>query len=315
MKKICVIIIGILICFLGCNKKDEQVVRIAYMPGLMTSQLFIGIARGYFEEEGIKVALSQFNNGPDIITAIRGKSVDIGFGLVPSLIISRTNGLNIKSIGGVTFENVNTRTSSLIVHIDSEIKSVQDLRGKRIAVIAEGTSEYFMLLRYLRINGIKKEDVEIISIPHTEMVFALTSKSVDVAAAPEPFITMGALDKKTKIFDYYYPDDKTIEIITALAHEDFINADPELIAKFSRVIDKTTDFINNNEEEFRKMLPALDQHGIRFKVSKEVADSFTMIGFRNAPTYAGVEAVMDVLIENNVIKEKINIENLIYSPK
>jgi len=315
MKKISIVIICFLICFLGCNKKDERVVRIAYMPSLMASQLYIGIAKGYFEEEGIKVAISEFNNGPDIIAAIRGKSIDIGFGIIPSLIISNVNGLKVKSIGGATFENKSTQTSMLIVPIDSEIQSAQDLKGKRIAVIAEGTTNYFMLLRYLKTNGIKKEEVEIISIPHQEMIFALVSNSVDAAATTEPYITMGALDKKTRTFDFYYPDDKTIDIITAIAHEDFINADPELIAKFSRVIDRATDFINNEEKEFRKLLPILGEHGIRFKVSKEVADSFTTIGFRNAVTYAGVEAIMDVLIENNVIKEKINIENLIYSPK
>jgi hypothetical protein len=39
------------------------------------------------------------------------------------------------------------------------------------------------------------------------------------------------------------------------------------------------------------------------------------MGFRNALTPAGLEAVMDMLIENNVLKERINVEECIYSPK
>jgi len=315
MKKICIIIIGVLVCFLGCNKRDEQVVRIAYTPTLGPSQLYVGIAKGYFEEEGIKLEMSQFHGGaPDIVPAILGKSVDIGFPVVPSLIMARTNGVKIKSIGGCSFDSEHILEHRIMLPIDSEIKTAQDLRGKKIAVLAEGTSDYFSLLNYLKTNGIKKEDVEIVSVPFTEMIFALTSKSVDAAASTEPFITMGALEKKTKTFDYFYPI-QDIEIVTAVAHEDFINDNPEIIAKFSRAIDRATNFINNEQEEFRKLLPTLGEYGIKFKISKEVADSFTILGYKSSITPAGVEAVMDMMIENNVLKTKIDAEDIIYSPK
>ena len=124
---------------------------------------------------------------------------------------------------------------------------------------------------------------------------------------------MGAVEKKTRTFDYYYPA-QILEVGTFMAHEDYINANPELIAKISRVIDKATKLIQN-EEEFRKLLPTLDQHGIKFKMSKEVADSVRIMGFRNQLTPEGLEAVMDMLIKNNVLKERINVEKCIYSPK
>jgi NitT/TauT family transport system substrate-binding protein len=313
MKKISIMIIGLLICFSGC-KKDEHVVRIAYMPALTASQLYVGIAKGYFEEEGIKVEILEVQKAPDIIPAIMGKSVDIGFSVVPPLITAQANGVKIKSIGGATFDSKDVREHRFMLPIDSEIKSAQDLRGKKIAVVAEKASDHLSLMDYLKANGIKKEEVEIISIPYPEMIFALTSKTIDVAAGVEPFITMGALEKKTRTFDFYYPDIIT-EVGTFLAHEDFINANPELIAKISRIIDKATIFINNEEEEFRKLLPTLGEHGIRFKMSKEVADSFTIMGFKNSITTVGAEAVMDMLIDNDVLKTKINAEDIIYSPK
>ena len=125
---------------------------------------------------------------------------------------------------------------------------------------------------------------------------------------------MGAVEKKTKTFDFYYPDQPLV-VGTFMAHEDFINANPELVARISRVINRATEFINNNEEEFRKLLPTLDQHGIQFKMSKEVADSVVMMGFRNSLTAAGTEAVMDMLINNNVLQTKFSVEKIIYSPK
>ena len=312
MKKVCILMIGVLACFSSCQNK-EQTVKIAYLPSLSASQLFVGIVKDYFKEEGIKVEISEIYNGPDIVTAIRGKSVDIGFAVTPPLILARANGVKIKSIGGATFDGECVQEHRLMLPIDSKIQSAQDLKGKKIAVVAEGTSDYFSLLYYLQKNGIKKEEVEIVSVPHPEMIFALTSKAVDVAAGVEPFITMGAVEGKTRTFEYYYPD-QILEVGTFMAHEDFINANPELIAKIARVIDKATAFINN-EEEFRKLLPTFDQHDIKFKMSKEVADSVRIMGFRNALTPEGLEIVMDMLIEDNVLKTRYNVEECIYSPK
>jgi len=314
MKKIFIIIIGALICFSGC-KKDEQTVRIAHFPALTPSQLFVGVANGYFKEEGIKVEIFEMNS-PDIVPAIMGKSVDIGFAVVPPLINARANEIRIKSIGGATFDSENVREHRIMLPIDSEIQSAQDLRGKKIAVITKtaGASDYLALVNYLKNNGIKEEEVEIVSVPFPDMIFALTSKSVDAAAAVEPFITMGALEKKTRTFDYYYPD-QVINVGTFLAHEDFIDANPELIARISRVIDKATNFINNQEEEFRKLLPTLGEHGIKLKISKEVADSMSIMGFSNSLTPSSLDAIMDMMIDKNVLKTKINMEDLIYSKK
>lgn len=312
MKKVCILMIGVLACLSSCQNK-EQVVKVGYLPILLSSQLYVGIVEGYFKEEGIKVEISEISNGPDIVTALQSKSIDIGVAITPPLIRARANGVKIKSIGAATFDGESVQEHRLMLPVDSKIQSAQDLKGKKIAVVAEGTSDYFSLLYYLKANGLKKEDVEIIAVPHAEMIFALSSKSVDAAAGAEPFITMGAVEKKTRTFDYYYPA-YTLEVGTFMAHEDFINANPELIAKISRVIEKATALIHN-EKEFRKLLTTFDQHGIKFKMSKEVADSTKIMGFRNRLDPVSLEAVMNLMIENNVLKEKINVEDCIYSPK
>jgi len=314
MKNFIIIIVAVLICFTGCNKKDEQVVRIGYIPALTASQLYVGIAKGYFEEEGIKIELTEIPNGVDVVTAVRGKAVDIGFAIVAPLITSRINGAKIKSIGAATYDCKKIQSNRIILPIDSEIQSAQDLRGKRIAVVVLGATDHFSLLNYLKINGIKEEEVEIVGVPFPEMIFAITSKAVDAAASIEPFITTGVLENKVRAFEHYYSY-PPIEVVTALAHEDFINENPELIAKVARIIDRATDFINNEEDEFRKLIPTLGEHGIKFRISKEVADSMIIMGFRNSLTPAGVDAVMDMLIENNALKTRVNFEDIIYSSK
>ena len=313
MKRLCVCLLGLAMCITGCkDSKQQAVVKIAYLPTLAASQLYVGIVKNYFEAEGIKVEISEIYNGPDIVTAVRSKSIDVGFGIVPPLILARANGAKIRSIGGATFDGASIQEHRFMLPVDSKIQTAWDLKGKRIAVVAEGTSDYFGLIGYLEKHGIKKEDVEIISVPHPEMIFALTSKAVDAAACLEPFITMGAVEGKTRTFDYYYPDEE-MAVGTFIAHEDFINANPELVAKIAKVIDKATAVINN-ESEFRKLLPTLNEHGVKFAMSKEVADSVRIMGFSSALSKQGLEAVMNMLYDNNVLKSKFDVEDCIYTP-
>lgn len=311
MKKICIFLLGIIMCCTGC-KNNEPVVKIGYSPILMSSQLYVGIVKNYFEEEGIKIEISEMYSGPDIVTAIQGKSIDIGVSIVPPMILARANGAKIKSIGAATFDGISIQEHRLMLPIDSKIQTAQDLKGKKIAVVAERTSDYFCLLYYLEKNGIKKEEVEIISVPHPDMIFAITSKSIDAAAGVEPFITLGAMEGKIKIFDYYYPDEE-LAVGTFFAHEDFINANPELVAKIAKIIEKSTAFIQN-EREFRQLLPKFNEHGIKFSISNEVADSVSIMGFRNSLTKQDVEGVMNMLFENGVLKNKFNAEDCIYTP-
>jgi NitT/TauT family transport system substrate-binding protein len=314
MKNICACFLAISLFFSGCKHDEQQVVKIAYLPSLAASQLYVGIAKGYFEEEGIKVEISEIYNGPDIIAAVQSKTVDIGFGITPPLILARSNGAKIKSIGGATFDGISVQEHRLMLPIDSEIKSPQDLKGKKIAVVAEGTSDYFGLIGYLEKNGIKKNEVEIISVPHPEMIFAISNKSVDAAAGIEPFITMGSVQGKTKTFDFYYPDQE-MEVGTFIAHEDFISSNSDLVAKIIKVIEKST-IVINNEKEFRALLPTLETHGIKFKITKEVADKVQIMGFRDKLTTSGTGAVMDMLFDNHILKNKFDVQECIYtSPK
>ena len=268
-------------------------VKVGYLPSLAASQMYIGIAKGYFEEEGLELEIQEILSGPEIISTLQSKSVDVAFGIVPSLVIARSNGASIKSIAGGTVDNGSVREHRLMLPIDSPIENGMDLKGKKIALVAEGTSDYFGLVQYLNKHGLTTDDVELIKTPHPNMIVAVASKSVDVAAGIEPFITLGEVEGKTKVFDYYYPDTPT-EIGTYLSHEDYIAQNPQVVSAFSRAINKATVFIQN-EDSLRAMLPVLEEYGIKFKISEEVANRVIIMKFQPSLTPRGVQNIIDQL--------------------
>ncbi|MBO6522273.1 MAG: NrtA/SsuA/CpmA family ABC transporter substrate-binding protein [Balneolaceae bacterium] len=294
-----------LVFFSSCDKSEERI-RIGYLPSLAASQMYVGIAEGYFEEAGIETEITEIYSGPELINALQSNSIDIAFGITPPLISARSTGINVKSIIGATYDSKEISEHRLMLPPDSEITKGEDLRGKTIAVVAEGTSDYFGLLQYLSAYNISESEVEIIQTPHPEMIFAISSNSVDAAAGIEPFITTGELSGQTRTFEYYYPEFQT-EVGTYLAMNEFIQNNPELVKKFQGVIIKATEFINNNEEEFRGLLPKLENYGVKFKISESVADSVTIMGFKEHITSEGLSRIQEQLLAGGYLTQEIDL--------
>jgi len=313
---ILILILFVCFSFSFCTNKAPQeliALSVGYLPSLAASPLYSAIVKGYFKEEGLNVRIQEIYSGPELVNALQGKAIDIAFGIVPPLVLSRSRGIAIKSICGATIDGAHVREHRLMLPPDSEIKKGIDLKGKKIAVVAEGTSDYFGLLQYLDKNGLSIKDVEIIKTSHPDMIFAIASKSVDAACGIEPFITTGKLLGKIKVFDFYYPDEPT-EIGTYLAHEDFLALQPKIAEKFIRAIKKGIQYAQNHEE-LRKLLPRLEEYGIKFKLTEKVAKEVTIMEFKDSLTEKGIESIMNQLIEFGHLKEPIDVSACIYNPE
>ncbi len=319
-KILMLVLFGVLLMqFPGCSEDSEKkssvmtTVRVGYLPSLAASSMYVAIAEGYFEEEGLNVEIYEMYSGPEIINALQGKSIDVAFGIVPPLVLARARGLPIKSLVGATVDSVSIREHRIMLPMDSLINEPGDLKGKRIAVVAQGTSDYFGLLQYLQKHNLSETNVEIIKIPHPEMIFALASKSVDAACGIEPFITMGELSGHIRVFDYYYPDTPT-EIGTYLVHEDLLEHNLDVANRFRRAILKANGYVRD-EGKLRALLPTLEQHGIKFKISLEVAKTVRIMEFRDSLTASGVEEVMQQLISAEILRAPINVQQCIFMPE
>src|SRR5690606_14878819 len=72
-----------------------------------------------------------------------------------------------------------------------EVKSIADLKGKRVGVTAPGSSTHFFLNYLLVKNGLKPTDVSVIGVSvGAQAVAAVQNKQVDAISNVEPAITL-----------------------------------------------------------------------------------------------------------------------------
>ena len=84
--------------------------------------------------------------------------------------------------------------TAMMVHKDSDIRTIGDLRGKTIAIPNRYSNQYLIIFKALRDQGLSLRDVKIVEMPPPDMPAALYSKSVDAITSGEPFMAQTQLE-------------------------------------------------------------------------------------------------------------------------
>ncbi|CAM5555866.1 lipoprotein [Streptomyces spiroverticillatus] len=236
-------------------------VKIGYFANVTHATALAGLQEGLFQKElaGTKVKTQVFNAGPSEIEALNAKAIDIGWiGPSPSINgFTKSKGQNLRIIGGSASGGV-----SLVVN-DKKIKSLDDLKGKRIATPQLGNTQDVALLNYLSEKGHKvdantgKGDVTVVRQDNKEIPNSFKSGAIDGAWVPEPtaarLVDAGGkvlLDEKK-----LWKDDKFV-ITNIIVRQDFLKEHPEVVEAVLRGSVNTNVWIKANPDKAKASINA-----------------------------------------------------------
>lgn len=284
---------------------EKKVIRIGYQTG--SSLTILAKAKGFFEEEfgkdGTEVNYTLFLAGPPMVEALAGSRLDIAnLGPLPAL-SSRASGIDVKAVGRAYSDDF---YYGLLIPPNSSISSVQELKGKKIAVqVGSGAHLFLMLL--LQQNGLKTGDVNIVNMPTSDHQTALETGNVDAVATWQPFVATIELAKAGKVLADSSKVIRTVGVY--LARNEFGQKDPELIERFLKVHQRAAEYLKNNPDE---------SYAIIAKESKipveAVAKSLKTINWDLQFTDDDIKVLSqtkDFLKDTNVIKKDFNINELV----
>ncbi|YAL82749.1 ATP-binding cassette domain-containing protein [Dermacoccaceae bacterium W4C1] len=143
-------------------------------------------ASGVLKDLPYSVSFSQFSFGPAIVEALGASKVDIGgVGSTPPIFGAAAQ-TRFRVVATVALRN--RRDSSLLVPPGSAVRSVTDLRGKRITV-PKGSSAHGFVLNILHRYGVKPSEVTFVFLPPADGAAAFAQGEADAWAVWEPFVT------------------------------------------------------------------------------------------------------------------------------
>ena len=143
-------------------------------PNLVHITLWVAKEQGFFVEEGLDVEITTFEGGVYVIRNVVSGSLDAGAGAGGAAIISAAKKAGIKAIYAPA-----PRFSSTLT-VRSEIKTLQDLKGKKFGVQEVGGFADVLSRMVLQKAGIKPDEVTFVPIASAD-VPPLLAGQIDTA--------------------------------------------------------------------------------------------------------------------------------------
>lgn len=211
------------------------------------------------EKQGYNVTwvLSQGSNKAN--EGLRSKALDLGSTGGSPALLARANGTPIK----VVDVYARGEWTALVVAKNSPIRSVADLKGKKVAV-TKGTDPYFFLLQALATAGLSSADIEIVNLQHADGKTALERGDVDAWSGLDPFMAETIQQQGSRII-YRNPDFNSGGVLNA--REDFIAAHPDSVQLVVNTYEEARKWAKTHPAELAALLAS--QAKVTLSVAQE----------------------------------------------
>lgn len=255
--------------------------------------------KGYFEKQGIKLNLQIFKNAKDRDAALQSGKLDGIIGDEVAVTLYQNAGLDVK-ITGLTDGNF-----VLVANPASGIKTIQDIKGKSVAISEKTVIEY-TFDKVMEKNGLDPKSVQKSIIPAmpTRLEMLRTGK-VDTALLPEPFASLAVKDGGIVLGSAN--DAKMYTSITAFT-QDSINNKSNEIKAFFKAYNEAVDYVNSTPiSEYEDIIIKTvgypqDMKG-QIKLPKFNKNVF--------PAEQDIQSVIDWAKQNNLLKKELSPKDLV----
>ena len=164
-----------------------------YSPASLVLKHF-GWVEQAFKSDGVSVSWVLSAGSNRALEYLNSRSVDFGSTAGLAAVLSRANGNPVKAV----YVYSRPEWVALVVARGSPIRSVADLRGRKVAATL-GTDAYLFLLRALQEAGLRKNDVEIVNLQHADGRAALEQGRVDAWAGLDPMMAASELESGSRL--------------------------------------------------------------------------------------------------------------------
>lgn len=219
-------------------------INVGYMPNygglwsLMTAK-----EKGFFEEEGLNVTMTQFEDGPTIIAAMENGSVNFGY------IGQGAHKLCVQ--GNATIIALSHISNGDALIGGPGITTVEDLKGKVVAY-SSGTSSEDILRNALTAHNMTMDDIQAMDMDAPSIVTAMMSGGVDACAtwSPNSLTILEGMEGTTKLADNMTFSDTTVSLASWIATPKYLEENRDVTVRFVRALMKAMDYAaDGNYEE------------------------------------------------------------------
>lgn len=292
----------------GCAKEQKQAFTTLNIGFQKYGLLPIVKQRGDLDQalkaQGIQVKWVEFPAGPQLLEGLNVGSVVFGESGEAPPIFAQAASPNLVYVAN---QPAAPNAEALIVQKKSPIQSIQDLKGKRVA-LNKGSNVHYLLLKLLEKNQLTLQDIQVVYLPPADARAAFEKGAVDAWVIWDPFFAAAEQQIGARVL-------ATGQNLVSnhqfyLADRKFAEQHPEVLKTVVQQLNQTTEWVKTHQDDAARLLEkptALDFNILKTSISR--------MGFGVTPLSSEViqqqQYVADAFYQQKLIPQPLKIQDAI----
>lgn len=221
-------------------RAEDKVLRVG------TLKLIHGITPYFYEKfapPGYKIEVVPFESPTDGKNAVLTGTVDTCIHGIAAFLLGAAAGEPVVIVAAAT-----NRGMGIVADAKSDIRTIKDLRGKRVAIFPGSTQEVVILER-LKAEGMSISDIQPIRLSFSDMAGALARGDIDAYVGAEPGPGISLANGTGRLIEYPYSTSIGSLNMILSASEKMIKENPERIKMIVDMHKKATDYAMAHPDE------------------------------------------------------------------
>ncbi|GAA4730990.1 aliphatic sulfonate ABC transporter substrate-binding protein [Nocardioides endophyticus] len=292
------------------NADGTTSITIATVGSDSGSQAFYAKNKGFFEKHDLDVKVNVVANVPELAAAVESGDAQFALTSPTSVASASAAGIGFQIVAGGAVYTKDNPGVWVMVPTGSDITSVEDLKGKSIAVNALNTMPHLSTLATLDDAGVDTGSIDFVTLDFTQVGQAFESGQVDAATVTAPFNAQIETDGLgTVLASPYDAVNGTDDFYNTIwfGQRDLAEDKPELVESFQAALADANAWANDpaNEEERKTILQEYTS------LTDATLADLQLLQFGDEVTDEMIQPVIDVMSRFKVLPKPVKASDII----
>jgi sulfonate transport system substrate-binding protein len=295
------------ISFGAITQAQAETLRIGYQKyGTLVLLKAKGTLEKRLAEQGVEVKWTEFPGGPQLLEGLNVGSVDFGVTGETPPVFAQAAGADLLY---VAHEPPAPTGEAILVPKDSPIKSVAELKGKKVA-LNKGSNVHYLLVRALEDADLKYGDITPVYLPPADARAAFEHGSVDAWVIWDPF--QSAAEKQLQARTLRDGSGLVDNHQFYLATRSYAEKNPQVVGALVEEVRGVGEWVKGNlDEATRQVAPLI---GLSPEITRQAVERQGYgAQFITPDVVEAQQKIADTFTELKLIPKQLTIKDVIWS--
>jgi NitT/TauT family transport system substrate-binding protein len=286
---------------LGGRADAQTKVVIGYTSLSDVGSNFVAKDQNFFAKHDLDVELKALRGGSVIVPGLVVGEIQIGTLAPPVFLQAVDGGIELAALTGLSVLTRGMKSAAVVARTGVEIKSPQDLVGKRTGVSGIGSISEVLYREWLREQGVDSKKITFVEVPFPGMRDLLRSGRVDVIIIPDPLLSQVVSAGIGYVVSYFFGElpEGAMQMINASTRA-WAEKNPGVVTAYQRAISEANAFIAANPDAAKDIIAKY------LNLPEAVVRSSELPRFVTTLDLAQMQWWIDVLSRQGMLRTKLD---------